>query len=37
MANNQTDFTEQNINNRTERIFTAFIEYIEQNNLILHD
>ena len=37
MANNQTDFTEQNINNRTERILTAFIEYIEQNNLILHD
>jgi hypothetical protein len=37
MSNNREDFTEQDIKNRTELIISSFIEYLEQNNLILQD
>ena len=35
MANSRTDFTEQDINNRTKLILDSFIEYMEQNNLVV--
>lgn len=35
MANMRTDFTEQDINNRTKLILDSFIEYMEQNNLVV--
>lgn len=34
IATNNTDFTEQNITNRTEEITSEFINYLTQNNLI---
>lgn len=37
MAKNCEDFTEQDIKKRTELIISSFIEYLEQNNLILQE
>ncbi len=34
LANNISDFTEQDIINRTEEITNNFIDYLRQNNLI---
>lgn len=34
LANNKSDFTEQDILNRTEEITNNFIDYLKQNNLI---
>ncbi len=37
LANIQTDFTEQDILNRTDKIMSSFIEYLEKNNLVYCD
>jgi hypothetical protein len=37
LANIQTDFTEQDILNRTDKIMSSFIEYMEKNNLVYCD